>query len=142
MKKGIRSISFLLVFILLLSSVSMAAAPEFDHTQESAYIINKSGSVVPTGNGYMTIQFSILGTGIMEMIGALHISLYKSNGTLVKSYDYWNYSSMMGYNDYVHYGTVSYHGVSGQSYYAVITFYARNSSGSGNRIYTTATVTA
>ena len=141
MKKSLRSISFLLVFVMLLSSVSMAATPEIDHTRENAYILSKTGSIVATGSGYMTIQFTVTGTGVMNMIGASHISLYKSNGTLVKSYDYWNYSSMMGYNDFVHYGSVSYHGVSGQSYYAVITFYAKNSSGSGSRIYTTATVT-
>lgn len=142
MKKSFRLFSFLLVFVLILSSVSFAVEPNPDYPLENGYIQQKSGSIVPTGNGYLSIQFSVSGTGVMSMIGATNINLYKSNGTLVKSYYYLNYSSMMGYNSFAHNGSVSYHGVTGQSYYAIITFYAGNSSGHGTRLYTTATVTA
>ena len=142
MKEWHRFIAFLLVFIMLLSTVAMAAPPVPDNSRASDYFNYTTSSIVPTGNGHIAIRFSVMGTDDMYMIGAYHISLYKSNGTLVKSYGHWNYSSMMAYNEIYHYGEVSYNGVSGQSYYAVVTFYACNSNGSDGRQYTTATVTA
>ena len=97
-----------------------------------------------SGNGKINIEFRVVGTGTMTKLGASTIDIYKSNGTFVKTISYTASGNgyMMGYNTAFHSGSVPYSGVAGQKYYAVVNFYAKNSSGSDYRSYTTAYKTA
>lgn len=64
----------------------------------------------------------------MDEIGALEIQLYESkdneNWTWVKTFDYTDYSSMLGYNNYYHDGYVEYNGTIGRYYKAYVCIWA------------------
>jgi hypothetical protein len=140
MYKTIRKIVLIVLVISALSSVSAFAA----ETRASLYISSYRASVIPTGNGKVNIEFSVVGTGTMTKIGSSVIQVYKSDGTLVATFSYTNsgYENMMGANTYTHTGSVSYSGISGQSYYSIVTFFAKNSNGSDSKTYTTSLATA
>lgn len=136
-RKLIRTLSLLLVAVCLLSTVSFAAPRASDQ------ISICSGSVSANGSGSITISFSITGTDVMNTIGAKSITIYKYGGTYVTKLSYGNYTTMMGYSKMLHSGSVTYQGTSGQYYYAVITFYAKDSNGGSSTVsYTTNTVKA
>ena len=138
-KKNIRMLALLLVIAAILSISAFAA-----DTKASSYLTGYGATVVPTGNGNINIEFTVVGTGTMTKIGASVIQVYKSNGTRVATFSYTTsgYGNMMGWNTGMHFGSVSYAGTSGQSYYAIVTFYAKNSSGADTKTYTTAIVAA
>ena len=140
-KRILRSISVILVIVFLVSAPVHAFAAE---ARASAWLSGYGASIVAAGNGIIKIEFRVVGTGTMTKLGASTIDIYKSNGTFVKTISYTASGNgyMMGYNTAYHSGSVPYSGVAGQKYYAVVNFYAKNSSGSDTRSYTTAYKTA
>lgn len=140
-KRLLRSISVILVIVFLISAPVQALAAE---ARASAWFTGYGASIVAAGNGKIKIEFTVVGTGTMTKLGASTIDIYKSNGAFVKTISYTTSGNgyMMGYNTAYHSGSVPYSGVAGQKYYAVVTFYARDSSGSDYRSYTTAYKTA
>lgn len=136
MKK--RICAFVLIMMMLLSISATAAYDPPDSPDASYYIAGYSASVSNGGNGKIKVTFSITGTGIMTDLGASAISIYKSNGTYVTTIYYFSSgrSGMMGSNKMYHSDTESIY-VGAGSYYAVVTFYAGNSSGSDARNYQT-----
>lgn len=79
----------------------------------------------------------------MKTIGIKTVKIYSSSGTNVATYSYTTkgYEYLMGSNTGRKTASVSYTGVSGRSYYAVVTFYASDGSGSDSRTHTTKTIT-
>ena len=142
-KKFIKIIAVIIVVATLMSSALSTAALAAE-LRESAYIASMNAEIVAAGSGKVRIEFAVTGTGIMTQIGANVIRIYTSSGTLVEIYGYYNagYEDMMGYNKGRHSGDITHSGTAGQSYYAVVTGYAKNSSGSDSKIYTTSTITA
>lgn len=140
-KRLLRSISVILVIVFLISAPVQALAAE---ARASAWFTGYGASIVAAGNGKIKIEFTVVGTGTMTKLGASTIDIYKSNGAFVKTISYTTSGNgyMMGYNTAYHSGSVPYSGVAGQKYYAVVNFYAKNSSGSDYRSYTTAYKTA
>lgn len=132
MKK--RICAFVLIMMMLLSISATAAYDPPDSPDASYYISSYSASVANGGNGKIKVTFNITGTGIMTSIGASAISIYKSNGTYVTTIYYFSSgrSGMMGSNKMYHSDTESIY-VGAGSYYAVVTFYAGNSSGSDSK---------
>lgn len=144
MKKLLRLLSLLLVLSLGLSmGLSCAASAAFDGRiapYSNAYIssmyayLSKSGST-------LTVTFTVWGTGLMSAIGASRIYIYESDGSHVKTFYSASTPSMMTYNDSSYTSSVSYDGAeSGVGYYAVVTGYARDNTGSDTMNYTTNTV--
>ena len=140
-KRILRSISVILVIVFLVSAPVHAFAAE---ARASAWLSGYGASVVAAGNGKIKIEFTVVGTGTMTKLGASLIYIYKSDGTRVATISYATKGNeyMMGYNKAYHSGSVPYSGTAGQKYYAVVTFFAKNSSGSDTRSYTTAYKTA
>lgn len=140
-KRILRSISVILVIVFLVSAPVQALAAE---ARASAWFTGYGASIVAAGNGKIKIEFTVVGTGTMTKLGASTIDIYKSNGAFIKTISYTTSGNgyMMGYNTAFHSGSVPYSGVAGQKYYAVVNFYAKNSSGSDTRSYTTAYKTA
>lgn len=132
MKK--RICAFALIMMMLLSISATAAYDPPDSPDASYYISSYSASVANGGNGNIRVTFSITGTGTMTSLGASAISIYKSNGTYVTTIYYFSSgrSGMMGSNKIYHSDTESIY-VGAGSYYAVVTFYAGNSSGSDSK---------
>ena len=79
----------------------------------------------------------------METLGIQSIKIYSGNGIQLATYSYTTkgYEYLMGSNTGRKTASVSYTGVSGRSYYAVVTFYASDGSGSDSRTHTTKTIT-
>lgn len=138
-----KMIALVLVFALAVCPVSvMAATGDADGSiaepQASNYIHVYSGSISNNG-GAVTVSFSIGGTGTMSSIGAQRIVIKNSSGSTVKTFHYYTTTGMMGYNTFAHGGSVTWTGGSASAkYYAVITLYAANSSGSDTATYITA----
>lgn len=128
--RGIRIISLILILSALFSFGAAAAYIPPDSPDASAYISSYSVRIINGGSGKLKVDFDITGTGIMTKIGASCIKIYKSTGVHVATI--WHYDSgrggMMGSNDYYH-SDVETYTVTPGSYYVVITFYAKNSSG-------------
>lgn len=121
----------LCVLILSFCLLSVSAA----NTRASAYITSTYMDVIPTGEGELAVEFSILGTGRMSRIGAQAISFYRENGsswTYLTSY-YDDDEGMAETNTYSHGNTMYYQGVSGTRYKVIVTLFAENSSGSDSR---------
>ena len=134
-------IALFLSFAMVLCIGATAAYFPPDSPDASAYIADYSAKVINGGNGILKVSFDVTGTGTMAKLGASAISIYKSNGTYVTTI-WWLDSGrggMMGSNTFYHGDTESIY-VGAGSYYAVVTFYAKNSSGSvGTKTVQTAT---
>lgn len=129
-KKGLRITAIALILTAFLSFGAAAAYIPPDSPDASAYINSYSVSIINGGNGKLKVDFDITGTGVMTKIGASCIKIYKSNGNYVATI--WHTDSgrggMMGSNMPYH-SDVETYTVTPGSYYVVITFYAKNSSG-------------
>lgn len=142
-----RKTNRVLIVMLLIASfistpIAMAAAPH--SPQSNAYISSFASKVSATGNGQIKIEFETGGTGTMGTIGASVIKVYNQNGW-VYTFNMSNLaytSKMVGNNTTSFYGSVTYDGVSGNTYYAVVTHYAAKEGGSGTEVYTTNSVVA
>lgn len=140
MKKNItRTISLMLMLTLCVSTMIIPAA-----ARSSLYIDSRYASATSIGGGKITVAFDITATAKMTTIGATKIEVKNSSGKTLRTYNSTDtgYEYMMGSNRIVHSNSVTYQGVSGNSYYAVVYFKAGNSSGSDTATYTTLLETA
>lgn len=128
-KKTIRIIAFILALTLILSTVAFAAMTESDYIAVTSAWITRDGDTVE-------VNFYIIGTNTMDMIGVKYIYLYERNGntwSLKKTFNYTdsNYTTtMMGYTTGMKSGNVTYEGSASKDYYAVCRFYAALNGGS------------
>ena len=132
MKKRVFALVLCMMMFLSIGAAAIYNPP--DSPDASYYIAAYSASVSNGGNGKIKVTFSITGTDL----GASAIAIYKSNGTYVTTIYYFDSgrSGMMGSNKAYHSDTESIY-VGAGSYYAVVTFYAGNSSGSDAQNYQT-----
>lgn len=145
MKKFLRGIAFSLVSLFLLNTAAFAS--ETDITRASSYIANSGAAISADADCQLRITFSIQGTARMSELGATTIYLYEDNGylsKLVKTYQSSdsNYSNMMDANTFYHGSDVTYEGIAGYKYYAIVNFKAGNSTGSDTTVGQTDVVTA
>ena len=118
-----RIIAMALVFVFVFPSNVMAM-----ETRASDYLTAYSAYIYPAGWGKVQVWFDVTGTGYMDEIGALEIKLYESKDnetwTWVETYQHVDYSGMLGYNDFSHYGHVEYNGTIGRYYKAYVCVWA------------------
>lgn len=142
-KKLIRTIAVLLIVSAFVAPVANASNVS---TRASLYLSSYNAYIYPSGNGNMSIYFNVVGTGTMDEIGALTISLQQkpsgsSTWTTVQTYRYTNYTNMLVYNNFSHGSSVAYSGVSGYSYRAYVTVWAgKDGVGDSRQILTAAVV--
>ena len=140
MKRKAAVIAVILAFILAVSPMASAL-----QTRASEYISCYSVSVHAEGNGKLGIYFSITGTGgDMDKIGASSITIYKEDGTYVDMFGYREegYENLMAYDTWYMDSSITFQGVPGVKYYALVTFYVVRGEGSDFRYYFTNTVRA
>ena len=139
MKRTLRLIVTLVLILAMVGSSTAYAAVE-----SNAYISSFGAAAYSNGDGTITIDFTVSGTGKMEDIGASQIYIYTSGGQLVRGIYYTSpkYSNMMTHNTSFHYSYVTIALTPGTSYYAVVTLYAGKDGGYGTQNYVTNTVTA
>ena len=137
-KRFLRVLALALTLVFLCNFSALAV-----ETRASAYIAVKSGGITPTGNGSMRVFFDLTATGMMDKLGASAIHIYTDDEELAAEIQHTDpgCSNMMTTNNYSYGSSVNWQGVSGERYYAVITFYAKNSSGDDYRSLVTTTVT-
>ena len=132
----IRIISIVLI-VAILCPINVFAM----ETRASHYLSSYSAYVYPAGWGIVQVWFDVDGTGYMDEIGALEIQLYESKDnetwTWVKTFDFQDYSDMLGYNDHSHVGHVEYNGTIGRYYKAYVCVWAgKNGDGDSRTFWT------
>lgn len=136
--KTCRIIAFILVISALLSIGALAAYNPPDSPDASAYISSYSVSIINGGSGQLKVDFDVTGTGTMAKIGATCIKIYTCSGSHIATI--WNFnpgrSGMLGSNKIYH-SDVETYAVTPGSYYAKVSIYAKNSSGSDEIVVTT-----
>lgn len=133
MKRLARYICFLLVFALLLPT--QVSAAESVAPRSSAFFGHSSVYLYKTSDTTFQAWFHVTAVSTMDQIGASTIKIQKSTDgiswTTIITYYSSNNPQMMDYNSTSHAACVSYIGTPGCYYRAIVTLYARNSSGVG-----------
>lgn len=115
----IRFAALVLAIVLLLPVGAMAV-----ESRSSLYLDSYSAYVYPAGWGKIQVWFDVTSVYDLDEIGALEIQLYESrdkeNWTWVKTFDYTDYSDMLGYDDFSHTGHIEYSGTLGRYYKAYV----------------------
>ena len=117
-------VAIILIVVALVCPVNIKAV----EPRASDYLEAYSAYIYPAGWGKVQVWFSVDGTNDMDEIGALEIKLYESKDnetwTWVETYQHVDYSGMLGYNDFSHYGHVEYNGTIGRYYKAYVCVWA------------------
>lgn len=133
-KSGLVNITIAVLVMIFIFPVNTFAM----ETRASDYLEAYSAYVYPAGWGKVQVWFSVDGTNYMDEIGALEIYLYEStdneNWYWVDTFDYTDYSDMLGYNDYHHTGHIEYGGTLGRYYKAYVCVWA-GKNGDGDTRY-------
>ena len=135
--KMIRLSAIIIILVLLLSTAAFAA-------MEASHYLSSYGAYISKAGNTVKIYFDVVGTGIMDQIGATEIYLYEKTSTygswtLVQTYlstDPSYAASMMGSNTGFKDDYVSYSGNSSYQYKAIVTVYAEKNGGSDSRSIT------
>lgn len=142
MKRFARVLCMLLSLSLVLSLPAFAA--ETAQPRASSYFMKTGAYLEKISSSKFEVWFDVTGTGMMEEIGVKTIKVQKSSDqstwTTVKTYSRDDYSVMIDTNTSGHEGCVTYTCTRGYYYRALVTFYAKNSSGSGQYSSYTATL--
>ncbi len=128
MKKRIAA--FLGVMALVFGTLTCFAAEMRASHYFDGYILGMAAR----GNGKMVVEFTTMGTGVMDQIGAYSIRVEEefTAGEWVTSFTAYGDSdpdTFYSYDTYDHTGEFTFYGTPGVRYRAVMVSYARNSSG-------------
>ena len=139
MERFVKRILCGVLTVCLMSGMMCAFAS--DDTRSSAYLSSYTARVQPLSDGEITVVVDVRGVGSMSEIGASEIHIYEStdNSTFewVESYYSDDYPEMLGSGSFYYDSPVTYEGVVGRYYKAMVTFYAAKNGGSDTAQYTT-----
>ena len=127
-RKALRVIAIIVIIVMLMSTVAFATV------EASAYIAATSAGIIRDGDT-VSVNFYIVGTDTMDLIGVKYIYLYELNGStwsLVKTYSYTSplyAATLMVSNSSSNAGSVNYSGSAEKQYYALCWFYAEKDGG-------------
>ena len=134
MKRYKRYICFLLVISMLIG-IPVAAQSEIE-PRESAFFLSHDAFISKVTENRFKVWFDVTAAGTMQKLGACEIEIDRStdgsNWELIASYDSAFYPAMIASNTCSHTSYITYHAaVPGYYYRAYVTFYAKNSTGTG-----------
>ena len=128
-----RSIIFRIITICLALSMVLpmgvsAAVPETVQPMASDYLSTYNAYVYLPGDGEVRVYFNVQGTGRMDELGALSISIYEcstnssneDDWTWVHTFTHDSTEGMLSYNDFFHANYVSLNGYVGRYYKAYV----------------------
>lgn len=131
MKKFTQCICVLLVCVMMLSTTAFAA--ETVESRASDYFAASSVYFWNTSGNNYQIWFDVTAKGTMAELGTSKIQVQRStdnsNWTTVRTYYKEDYSQMIDTTTTYHAGCVPFTATTGYSYRAIVTLYAKNSSG-------------
>ena len=123
------------VIIAVLSLFTMTVCAEEGNAYSSIFFASYDSNIDVYGRT-MEICFDVVSNGTAQEIGVSKIELERSsNGSswsTVKTFYPEDYPQMICYNTGIAYDCVTYTGSYGYYYRAYVTFYAKNSRGTGN----------
>lgn len=132
MKKTIRILCFVMAVLILLA---VPVSAEESNAYSSIFFGSYDSAIYVSGRT-LEIYFDVVGNGMMDEIGVSCIELERSsNGSswsTVKTFSPDDYPQMICEDTSIAYDYVSCTGSYGYYYRAYVTFYAKNSRGSGN----------
>lgn len=135
MKRFLRLVSLVLVMAMVVSVPVYAAEQEEATPYSSAFFASYSTYLYKISSIQFEVWFEVSATGKMTELGVSQIKVQRSadkeNWTTMKTYTPDNYSQMLCSNTSTHASCVTYAGTPGYYYRAYVTFYAKNSSGTG-----------
>lgn len=138
-----KRLSALFIIIALLVSCCQLVSASNIQPRASEYLSRYTVALGPGDEtGEVKLAFSVTATDTMSQVGISKVEIYKSNGSYVTTIYGNSTNKLLGYSTEHHSGCYIYNGVSGTSYYAKVTVYAKDSTGSDSRIVTTATAKA
>jgi len=144
-KKSLLKLFAILVALSLTSSISFTAAASDVSIMASDYLVYYRPDCYADPGGEIEVWFDVNATREMDYVGASHIIIQVlNNGSLsgVQTYFGTTANGMLRANASHHVGYITYQGVPGKTYRAMVIFYAANSSGSDFRMVYTNTVVA
>ncbi len=133
------AISFILVLSLISSTVINATAA-VNYPRASYYIDGYAAYASVGSNNKILIEFEVEATREMKKVGASLITVQVNNNGVwsgVATYYGSGSNGMLASNAHFHVGSISYTGVAGNQYRAVVTVIAGDSSGEETRSITT-----
>lgn len=140
---GKKIFTLLLAIVLVIGCVGINAGAQDELIPFSSnYISSTNASLSAVGNGKIKITGRETATGVMTSLGISVIRIYKSDGTFVTRIYGSTANGLIRENASTYSGSYTYQGAAGTSYYAIVTFVARNSSGSDTYDMTTSVVKA
>ena len=137
---------FSVIFFMMVLCVGTVIFPT--SARSSWYLNSYRAWLNADSGGKMSVTVDVQATDYMDTIGATRIEILesKNNGTSWTSYRVFLsvvFPEMLESNDFLYFDTpVSFTGTPGYKYCAIVTVYARDSTGSDSREYTTPMVTA
>ena len=142
MKRLSQILCMIMVFVTVLSTAAFAA--ETPAPRASNFFMSSSVYFWHVSGDNYQVWFDVTALSTMQKLGASKIKVQRStdkvNWTTVKTYNMADYSQMIDTNVARHVDCVSYTATSGYYYRAVVTLYAKNSSGTGEMDEVTATL--
>lgn len=137
-----RIFSCILIVTLLLTCCGNVLAADVE-MQSSTTLSTYNVKIAPgSSSGSITFIFDVTSTRTASLIGISTVKIYKSNGSYVTTVYGTTTNGLMAKNSIRKAGTYSYSGVSGTSYYAIVTFTATVNGVTDSKTVTTNTATA
>lgn len=142
MKRFTQFICLLLVISTIM--IIPAYAVEEVTPRGSNYFASRLAYLYKTTSTQFQVWIEVTSMSTMDELGASSITVQRSsdnsNWTDMKTYTKESYTQLIGKNTANHEAYVTYTGTSGYYYRAKIWFYAKNSSGTAEYSYTTASI--
>lgn len=141
-----KATALLLTLALLTAALAVPAAAA--DSRSSLYLSYYRAWLTPKTGAKIDVNVHVQAVDYMDTVGATKVEIYESsNGgtsfSRVRTYLSSLVDGMTLEDDYLYYETpISHQGTSGYKYYAIVTVYADDNTGSDSREYQTTTVTA
>lgn len=147
MKRNWKKVTALFLTLTLLTAVIVIPAGAAVG-RSSLYLSMYRAWLTPVSGEKINVNVDVQAVDDMDNVGSTKIVIYESadggvNWSKARTYYSALEDNMLDQNTYIYYDTAVVHqGTAGYKYYAVVTVYAGDSTGSDTRDYVTATVTA
>jgi len=136
------------LFLTILMAASLAVPAFAGSSRSSLYLDAYRAWLTPESGAKIDVTIDVEAVDDMDDVGALSVEMYVSSdggSTWDRDGSYSNalFPELLDQDTYWYYDTpISHQGVAGYKYFAVVTVYAGDHTGSDSREYTTPTVTA
>lgn len=141
-----KKIISILCAVLIIATLPVTACATEIAPRASEYFGYTAVQARAAGNGKVRIEIDINATHMMDEVGASYVIIYKelSYGSYQKVYTFSKdtTSGMIVEDSFFGYVDVTYQGIPGERYYAMVGCYAKDSNGSETLFFDTNIVTA